>query len=184
MINADDYYGKEAFVKVHDFLVEHANDEAHYCMPGFILKNTLSDQGGVSRGICQVDDDGYLTEIIETHNIVKKDKDFAVTEDTGKEIPMSSLASMNIWGVTPDYLDILEAGFVDFLKNIPEGDIKAEYLLPIIMEGLLKDGRAKISVLETHDKWFGITYAADKEKVIAEFKKLVDKGVYPTPLNS
>lgn len=97
---------------------------------------------------------------------------------------MSSLASMNMWGVTPDYLDILETGFVDFLKNIPEGDIKAEYLLPIIMEGLLKDGRAKISVLETHDKWFGITYAADKEKVIAEFKKLVDKGVYPTPLNS
>lgn len=184
VINADDYYGKEAFVKVHDFLVEHADDEANYCMPGFVLKNTLSEQGGVSRGICQVDKDGYLTEIIETHNIVKKDKDFAVTEDTGKEIPMSSLASMNMWGVTPDYLDILETGFIDFLKNIPEGDIKAEYLLPIIMEGLLKDGRAKISVLKTHDKWFGITYAADKKKVISEFKKLVDKGVYPTPLNS
>lgn len=108
----------------------------------------------------------------------------AVSEDDGKEIPLSSLASMNMWGVTPDYLKILEDGFVDFLKNIPEGDLKAEYLLPIIMEGLLKENKATISVLETHDKWFGITYAADKDKVIEEFKELVDRGVYSSPLNA
>ena len=184
VINADDYYGKEAFVKVHDFLMEHANDQCQYCMPGFVLENTLSDQGGVTRGICKVDDNGHLTEITETPNIVKKNDEMAVSEDDGKEIPLSSLASMNMWGVTPDYLKILEDGFVDFLKNIPEGDLKAEYLLPIIMEGLLKENRTTISVLETHDKWFGITYAADKDKVIEEFKKLVDQGVYPSPLNS
>ena len=183
VINADDFYGPSAYAALYEFLTAPGSENEH-ALVGYQLRKTVTENGTVARGICQVDDEGYLTEIIETHNIVKKDKDFAVTEDTGKEIPMSSLASMNMWGVTPDYLDILETGFVDFLKNIPEGDIKAEYLLPIIMEGLLKDGRAKISVLETHDKWFGITYAADKEKVIAEFKKLVDKGVYPTPLNS
>ena len=184
VINADDYYGKEAFVKVHDFLIEHANDQHQYCMPGFVLENTLSDQGGVTRGICKVDDNGHLTEIAETPNIVRKNDEMAISEDDGKEIPLSSLASMNMWGVTPDYLKILEDGFADFLKNIPEGDLKAEYLLPIIMEGLLKEDRVTISVLETHDKWFGITYAADKDKVIEEFKKLVDQGVYQSPLNS
>ncbi|MBR0134021.1 nucleotidyltransferase [Candidatus Saccharibacteria bacterium] len=184
VINADDYYGKEAFVRVHDFLVEHANDKFHYCMPGFILKNTLSEQGGVSRGICQVDKNGNLTEIIETHNIVKKDKDIAVSEDDGHEISMKALSSMNMWGVTPDYLGILEKGFTKFLKNIPDGDIKAEYLLPVIMGELIAKKKATISVLKTHDKWFGITYAADKEKVISEFAKLVKKGVYETPLNA
>ena len=184
VINADDYYGKEAFVKVHDFLMGHANDQYQYCMPGFVLENTLSDQGGVTRGICKVDGNGHLTEITETPNIIKKNDEMAVSEDDGKEIPLSSLASMNMWGVTPDYLKILEDGFVEFLKNIPEGDLKAEYLLPIIMEGLLKENRATISVLETHDKWFGITYAADRDKVIEEFKRLVDQGIYPSPLNS
>ena len=183
VINADDYYGKEAFAKVHDFLVKHAGEKYQYCMPGFILKNTLSKQGGVSRGICQVDKKGHLTEIVETHNIVKKDKDIAISEDNGKEIPMKALASMNMWGVTPDYIDILEKGFVEFLKNIPEGDIKSEYLLPVIMGELLQQKHVTISVLKTHDKWFGITYAADKAKVIKEFAKLVEKGVYKTPLN-
>lgn len=184
IINADDYYGKEAFMKVHDFLIEHANDKYQYCMPGFVLENTLSEQGGVTRGICKVDNEGFLTEIIETSNIVKKNDEMACSEDDQKDIPLSSLASMNMWGVTLDYLEILEDGFVDFLKNVPEGDLKAEYLLPIIMGRLLKDKKASISVLETHDKWFGITYAADKEMVIEEFKKLVEQGVYSSPLNS
>ena len=138
IINADDYYGKEAFVKVHDFLVEHANDDHQYCMPGFVLKNTLSDQGGVSRGICHVDENGYLTDITETHNIIKINDELAMSDDTGKEIPIDSTVSMNMWGVTPDYLDILESGFKEFLSNIQEGDIKSEYLLPIIMGELLE----------------------------------------------
>ncbi len=184
VINADDYYGKEAFVRVHDFLVEHANDEGKYCMPGFILKNTLSEQGGVSRGICKVDKDNHLTEIIETHNIVAKNDKIAVTEDDGHEISMDALASMNMWGVTPDYMRILEDGFYEFLKNIPDSDLKAEYLLPIIMEDLLKKNRAEISVLETNDHWFGLTYAEDKPKVVSEFYKLVSDGVYKTPLNN
>ena len=183
VINADDYYGKEAFVRVHDFLVQHAKDKAKYCMPGFILKNTLSEQGGVSRGICKTDRHNHLTEIIETHNIVAKNDKIAISEDDGHEIPMSALASMNMWGVTPDYIDILEEGFSDFLANVKDGDLKAEYLLPIIMGDLLKKNRAQISVLETHDRWFGITYAEDKPKVISEFYKLVSDGVYNTPLN-
>ncbi len=183
VINADDYYGKEAFCKVHDFLVEHAQETGEYCMPGFVLKNTLSEQGGVSRGICQVDRNGQLTEIIETHNIVAKTDKLAISKDDGHEIPLSSLASMNMWGVTPDYLRILEAGFYDFLRQQKKGDLKSEYLLPIIMGELLQKRTAEITVLPTSDKWFGITYAADKAKVVNEFRKLVKAGVYPTPLN-
>ena len=183
VINADDYYGKEAFVKVHDFLVAHAGSKYEYCMPGFVLKNTLSEQGGVSRGICSVDIDNHLTKIIETHNIVQRDPLMAISEDTGEAIPLTSLASMNMWGVTPEYLDILESGFKLFLEGLEEGDIKSEYLLPTIMGGLLEEGRAKITVLPTRDKWFGITYAADKAKVIEEFAALVKNGVYPSPLN-
>ena len=184
IINADDYYGKEAFVKVHDFLVEHANDKFNYCMPGFVLKNTLSEQGGVSRGICSIDGDNHLTKIVETHNIVKLDAITAVSEDTKEEIPMTSLASMNMWGVTPEYLDVLAEGFPKFVKSLEKGDIKSEYLLPTIMGELVDSGKTQITVLPTHDKWFGITYAADKPKVIEEFQKLVDAGIYPSPLNN
>ena len=183
VINADDYYGKEAFKKVHDFLIEHVQDRGKYCMPGFVLKNTLSEQGGVSRGICQVDRNSYLTEIVETHNIVAKSDKMAISEDDGHEIPLSSLASMNMWGVTPDYLEILEEGFYNFLRQQKYGDLKSEYLLPIIMGELLQKQAAEIMVLPTNDRWFGITYAADKAKVISEFKKLVKAGIYPTPLN-
>ena len=183
VINADDYYGKEAFKKVHDFLIEHTQDRGKYCMPGFVLKNTLSEQGGVSRGICQVDRNSHLTEIVETHNIVAKSDKMAISEDDGHEIPLSSLASMNMWGVTPDYLEILEEGFYNFLRQQKDGDLKSEYLLPIIMGELLQKQAAEITVLPTNDRWFGITYAADKAKVISEFKKLVKAGIYPTPLN-
>lgn len=183
IINADDYYGKEAFVKVHDFLVAHASSQYEYCMPGFVLKNTLSEQGGVSRGICSVDSENHLTKIVETHNIVKRDPLMAISEDTGAEIPLTSLASMNMWGVTPEYLDELEVGFKKFLKEVPKDDIKAEYLLPTIMGGLIEEKRAQITVLPTRDKWFGITYAADKAKVIDEFASLVKKGIYKSPLN-
>lgn len=184
VINADDYYGKEAFVKIHDFLVNHAQEQYQYCMPGFILKNTLSEQGGVSRGICTVDNDSHLTEIVETHNIVQRDPLMAISEDDGHEIPLTSLSSMNMWGVTPEFFDVLEAGFKEFLENLPADDIKSEYLLPTIMGGLIEQKRAQITVLPTSDHWFGITYAADKPNVISEFKKLVDDGVYPSPLNN
>lgn len=183
IINADDYYGKEALKRVHDFLVEHANSRHEYCMPGFVLKNTLSEQGGVSRGICTINEKNHLTEIVETHNIVQSDAWTAVCEDTGAKIPIASLASMNMWGVTPEYLDILDEGFKEFLKNLKKDDIKSEYLLPTIMGGLIRNHEVSITVLPTSDRWFGITYAADKPKVIEEFKKLVDEGVYPSPLN-
>ena len=117
------------------------------------------------------------------YNIVKRDPLMAISEDTGAEIPLTSLASMNMWGVTPEYLDELEVGFKKFLKEVPKDDIKAEYLLPTIMGGLIEEKRAQITVLPTRDKWFGITYAADKAKVIDEFASLVKKGVYKSPLN-
>lgn len=186
VINADDYYGKEGFRKIHDFLVsEHPQDgKYHYCMAGFILGNTLSDNGAVTRGICQMDAEGKLTSVVETSDIYKLADGAGVPDGKGGYTPLDagSHVSMNMWGFTPELLDILDAGFVDFLKSIPEGNIKAEYLLPTIVDQLLKEGKADVAVLETHDKWFGVTYQEDREVVINSFKELVDKGVYKTPL--
>lgn len=175
VINADDYYGKEAFKMIHDFLIhytpEHPTD---YCMAGFILKNTLSDNGGVTRGVCDVDDQGYLTNVNETSNIVKT-ADGA--EADGKVIDVNSHVSMNMWGLTPEFVDVLEDGFVDFFKNL-ENPLKGEYLLPILIGELLQEHKVTVKVLETQDRWFGVTYKEDKDIVIESFKKLIEDGVY------
>ena len=183
IINADDYYGKEAFVKVHDFLVSNptSDDVLKFCMAGFILKNTLSENGGVSRGVCVADAEGNLTDIKETHNIIKT-ADGAETE--GVAIDANSHVSMNMWGVTPDIFPILEKGFTDFLSALTEADIKKEYLLPDIFDMLIKNGRATVKVLETNDKWFGVTYKEDKPFVVESFKKLIADGVYNEKLFS
>lgn len=181
VINADDYYGKEAFVKMHDYLVEHANEQYHYCMAGFILENTLSDNGGVTRGICKVDDNGYLVDVDETSNIIKTPTGAAIA-DSDRVIDAKSNVSMNMWGVTPEYIDILEKGFTEFLANNDANPLKSEYLLPIIMDKLIKNQQVTIKVLESKDRWFGVTYAEDKDIVIDAFKELIDKGVYTSPL--
>ncbi len=180
IINADDYYGKEAFVKVHDYLVNNKNtDVLNWCMAGFILKNTLSENGGVSRGVCVADAQGNLTDINETHNIVIKDGAAIDNGDgTFTKIDENSHVSMNMWGVTPEIFGILENGFKEFLASLTEADIKKEYLLPDICDMLIKTGKAKIKLLETADKWFGVTYAEDKQYVIDSFKKLIEDGVY------
>ncbi len=177
IINADDFYGKEAFVKVHDFLVSNPSDDdmLKFCMAGFILKNTLSENGGVSRGVCVADENGNLSDIKETHNIVKT-ADGAETE--GVAIDANSHVSMNMWGVTPEIFPILEKGFVEFLSGLTEADIKKEYLLPDIFDMLIKQGRASVRVLETADKWFGVTYKEDKPFVVESFKKLIADGIY------
>ena len=177
IINADDYYGKEAFVKVHDFLV--STTPGHYCGAGFILKNTLSDNGGVTRGVCKLDENMYLADIVETSDI-EKTADGVVAG--GEPIDPNSYVSMNMWGVTPEYIDILEKGFVEFLSSLKEGDIKSEFLVPIYMDKLIKDGTVTVKMLETHDKWFGVTYKEDKQVVVDSFKRLIKEGVYAEKL--
>lgn len=184
IINADDYYGKEAFKKVHDYLVNAPKtDVLNWCMAGFILKNTLSENGGVSRGVCVADSDGNLKDIKETHNIVIKDGAAIDNGDgTFTQIDENSHVSMNMWGVTPEIYDILEKGFKEFLEGLTEADIKKEYLLPDICDMLIKTGKAQIKLLETGDKWFGVTYAEDKQYVMDSFKKLIEDGVYSEKL--
>ena len=181
VINADDYYGKEAFIKMHNFLSKHYNDKFNYCMAGFILKNTLSENGGVTRGVCQIDSSNMLIDIKETSNIIKKDTG-AIIETTNERIDDESYVSMNMWGLTPEFIDILEKEFIEFLNNISDNPLKSEYLLPIIIDKLIKNNEANVKLLETKDKWFGVTYAEDKDFVIKSFKELINKGIYKTPL--
>ncbi len=182
VINADDYYGKEAFVKLYDYLTEHAEDHHHYCMAGFVLKNTLSDNGSVTRGVCRVDGSGRLTDVVETYGIVKC-QDGAGIEATEEMIDADSLVSMNMWGLTPEFLDVLEEDFRRFLQSLDPGDTGAEYLLPSIINDMIKSGQAEVKVLETQDKWFGVTYAADRQSVVNSFADLIAAGVYTSPLN-
>ena len=179
VINADDYYGKEAFVLAHDFLVENAGKAGSFCMPGFILKNTLSENGSVSRGICTVEN-GHLSTVTETHGLVMDDKTGAAVEKDGARTPVDpeSIVSMNMWALTPDFMQELKEGFPKFLANIKEGDLKAEYFLPGVIDGLIKAGKATVRVLPTHDRWFGVTYAEDKQAVMDAFADLYAKGAY------
>lgn len=188
VINADDYYGKEAFVKVHDFLVKDhsAEEKLQFCMAGFILGNTLSDNGAVTRGLCQVDEQGHLQKVVETGGLVKTADGAGIEKEDGTVEPTDAgvYASMNMWGFTPEMLDILEANFVEFLQSIPEGDLKKEYLLPAVVDAQIQAGKAEVSVLETKDRWFGVTYKEDKPFVMKSFQALVDAGVYKEKLFS
>lgn len=186
VINADDYYGKDPFVKIHDYLVEEHETQkntADICMAGFVLKNTLSDNGGVTRGICHLDADGKLNGIQETFHIVKTPEGAGSETDTGIiPVDMESLVSMNMWGFQPEFLNTLEEGFVSFLNEVPEGDLKKEYLLPTKVDQLLKEGKATVTVLPTDSQWFGVTYQEDRAAVVEEIRKLVEQGVYKADL--
>lgn len=182
VINADDYYGKEAFKSLYGFLKhEAAQDAGHFCMAGFVLKNTLSDNGGVTRGICQVDEDGYLKKIVETSGI-EKTADGAAVEATA--IDPESTVSMNMWGVTPAFMELLETGFCEFLENLAGGAAKKEFLLPIFIDELLREKKVSVKVLPTQDQWFGVTYKEDKASVVDSFAALSAQGVYGHPLFS
>lgn len=190
VINADDYYGKEAYVKVHDYLVQdHPQDgPMHICMAGFRLGNTLSDNGSVTRGVCHIED-GKLVGVTETHNIFKTADGAETRNDDGtaETLDTKSLVSMNMWGLTPEFVGLLEEGFVEFFENI-KGDeakeLKGEYLLPIYIDELLKKGKVSVKLLETQDKWFGVTYKEDKTVVVESFAKLIEDGVYKNDLFS
>lgn len=186
IINADDYYGKDAFVKMHDFIVNEmygTDGSMRIAMPGFVLENTLSDNGSVTRGICSVDPDGCLTDIIETKNIFKSDSGaYTLCGEQRCELDPTSIVSMNMWAVPPEFLDSLEVGFESFLRSGNLSDMKAEYLLPTVIGDMIRDGEATVSVKKTNSRWFGVTYAEDKATVMDELKRLVSLGVYKTPL--
>ena len=187
VINADDYYGKEAFVKLHDFLEGYTPDKAEQlCMAGFILKNTLSENGAVTRGICETNESGYLTAVHETHNIVKTAEGAAVEHQGGlTPVDPESYVSMNMWGLTPEFVQLLEDGFREFFQNTSKENIlKAEYLLPVYIDELLQAGKVSVKVLDSNDRWFGVTYKEDKDYVIESFGKLIDAGVYQEELFS
>ena len=182
VINADDYYGKEAYREAFAELTrdkEESSDIMNISMVGFILKNTLSENGGVTRGVCKVDENKMLKEIVETQNIVKTTNGAAIQkEDSEEAIDVESPVSMNMWGLQPEFFEILEKGFAEFLGKLEADDLKSEYLLPTIIGNLLKEGKVRVKVLESRDKWFGVTYKEDKEGVVAAIRDLIDKGEY------
>jgi hypothetical protein len=187
VINADDYYGKEGFQKIHDYMVNEMNTESEVydmCMGGFILSNTLSDNGTVTRGVCNVKEDDTLKTVTETYDIQMVDGVLKAADESGNPVSVSpeQHVSMNMWGLPPKFLDALEEGFPEFLDQIKEGDVKAEYLLPKIIDKLIQSGKATCKVLETRDHWFGVTYAEDKDAVVASIRKLIADGVYKEKL--
>ena len=187
VINADDYYGKEAFQKIHDYMVntmDEGKEKYDICMAGFILANTLSENGGVTRGVCRVGADGILQSVTETYNIERKGDVLEAFDKEGNPVVVSEdqHVSMNMWGLTPSFIQALKAGFPEFLSGLKEGDIKSEYLLPTIIDQMIQKGQARVKMLETRDKWFGVTYREDKEAVSQAIRELCSQGVYPNPL--
>ena len=186
IINADDYYGKLAFKKLHDFLISADTSQSEFtmAMAGFILKNTLSDNGTVTRGICIENEDGYLTKVIETKGIIV-DKNGNLVCDTRESrdiIDFDNRVSMNMWAGYPNFIDYLENGFKEFLLDDTDNPITKEYLLPIIVDQLIQSNRATVKVLQTTDCWFGVTYPEDKEIVVKAIQQLIEQGIYPENL--
>ena len=187
VINADDYYGKEAYEEAFQYLTEEhpSGEKMLLSMVGFVLGNTLSDNGGVTRGICQVDENEMLTQIVETKNVEKTADGAAVRTENGLvPVDAKSPVSMNMWGLYPEFFQVLEDGFLKFLETVDQKDLKSEYLLPTIIGGLLEEDKVDVRVLKSNDKWFGVTYKEDKESVMASVRGLVDAGVYPEKLFS
>ena len=186
VINADDYYGKHAFEAIYNYLSEHEDDDKYrYAMVGYLLKNTVTDNGHVARGICMTNEEGELVNITERTRIEKRDGKIAFTENDGEtweNLPEDTLVSMNMWGLPAKFINELEKGFPEFLASRKEGDIKSEYLLPQVIDRLVSEGKARVKVLETPDKWFGVTYKEDKQAVIDSLRALIASGVYPEKL--
>lgn len=187
VINADDYYGREGFRRIHDYMSEHMDPQSEIydiCMGGFVLSNTLSDNGTVTRGVCQVDGDGFLTNVTETYNIQMKEDGLHATDESGAPVTISPSqpVSMNMWGLPAGFIQELEKGFPVFLDSLKEGDIKSEYLLPKIIDNLVQNKKARVTVLDTPDKWFGVTYREDKQAVADAIRGLIQSGVYKEKL--
>ena len=187
VINADDYYGVEAFRLIYDYLSSHPDDEKYrYAMVGYHLGNTVTDNGHVARGVCTLNESGELEAINERTRIEKRNGGIAYTEDDGAnwtEVPADTLVSMNMWGFTESILREIKAGFPAFLdEGLKENPMKCEYFLPSVVSDLLGEDKATVAVLESADKWHGVTYKEDKPVVMAAVKKMKEDGIYPKHL--
>lgn len=187
VINADDYYGSSAYKIMYDYLTTHEDDEKYrYAMVGYLLENTLTENGHVARGICETDENGMLTGIHERTHIERRAGEIAYTEDDGKtwcRIPEGSIASLNMWGFNRSMLKELKAGFPLFLeKNLPVNPLKCEYFLPFAVDELLQAGKATVQVLKTADRWYGVTYKEDKPMLMQAIRDLKASGLYPQKL--
>ena len=182
VINADDYYGANAFKKIYDFLKSTQDDEKyHFAMVGYLLKNTVTEKGTVARGVCSFEN-GLLTKIVERTQIGVEADGSIYFLDEGDKQPLSpdTIVSMNLWGFTPAYLREAKARFPQFLdENLPKNPEKCEYLLPSLVSDLIEEGKADALVLDNEDKWYGVTYKEDKPVVVEAFRKLKEQGVYP-----
>lgn len=184
VINADDYYGPETFQVLADFLRSVEGKKGKYCMVGFRIENTISENGGVSRGLCQVSSEGFLTSVNECHNI-RRDTDGRLIQTLadGSDVPFpeDAYVSMNVWGFTPDYFDYSEQAFVRFLQQ-HGNELKSEFYIPSVVNEMIHNGSCTLSVRQTPSKWFGVTFAADRPATVSQFSNLVQQGVYPSPL--
>lgn len=185
VINADDFYGESAFSLLSKKLAESKaiGDVEDYSMVGFVLKNTLSDHGHVSRGVCEINDNGILDTVVERTNIVKVDTGAQATLEDGSTLPLTGdeIVSMNFWGFTPSIFSHLERMFTGFLKT-RGNELKSEFYIPSVVADLIKEGKAKVDVLTSSDSWFGVTYPQDKNNVVKSVRELVDNGKYPEKL--
>lgn len=183
VINADDYYGRETFELIYNELTKEKAeaDKYGFCMVGFRVENTLTENGAVARGVCQTDAEGYLTDIVERTKIAIRDGKIMFTEDGESwiEIPEGTTVSMNCWGFTPVMMEELENRFTSFLERNKDNMIKCEYFLPFVVDELLKEDKAEVKVLSTKGKWYGVTYKEDKEIVVNAIREKVEKGEYP-----
>ncbi|MBE6215691.1 MAG: nucleotidyltransferase [Bacteroidales bacterium] len=185
VINGDDYYGKESFRILADWLRNHEGTEGHYSLVGFELDNTLSESGQVSRGVGSADDSGYLADVVEHHKIARAEDGVIYGQNsvTGETVALApkALCSMNMWGFTPDYFQKSEEIFKSFLeKNV--GELKSEFYIPFVIDSIIKSGEGKCELLKTSSRWFGVTFQEDRPGVVAKFQEFVDNGEYPTPL--
>lgn len=183
VINADDFYGRDSFAVLAKRLMEMEGTENNYCMVGYRVGNTLSESGSVARGVCETNEEGYLTTVVERTSIERINGVVQFKDENGNmvSIPDNTPVSMNMWGFTPDYFKHSEEYFVKFLKE-NEGNIKAEYYIPLLVNDLITRKIATVKVLDTTSKWFGVTYAADRQMVVDKIKSLVDAGEYPSKL--
>lgn len=183
VINADDFYGAGSFKALHEYLTNEMSedDEVYdYCMAGYILGNTLSESGTVARGVCSQNEDGYLRSVTETYKIGRKEGKVTGEDGEGREreLDEKSLVSMNMWGLKPNIIKVLGEGFPKFLDSLKADDIKSEYLLPVVIDGLIQGGLAKVKVLPIEDKWYGVTYQEDRQYVADAIRRMVDDKVY------
>lgn len=187
VINSDDFYGRGAYNALGDWIekTDFSGDKYKFAMAGYYLKNTLTDNGTVSRGVCDVDENGQLVDVIERTKIMRVNGKISFTEDeqSWTELPEDVLCSMNCWCFPAEFIDEIEKYFVEFLKNeVPTNPLKSEFFLPFLVRDLLSDEKCTVDVLETKDKWFGVTYKEDKPDVVKSVQALVDAGVYPEKL--